>query len=311
LTKILTFSTAYRLSGNPKYAQHAIKEMHTAIAFPDWNPSHFLDVAEMGTALAIGYDWLFDILSFEDKKSIKTALVKNALEPGLSVHPDRFRNKINNWNFVCNGGLIITALAIADEEPIIADKIIRKALDSLPNALQNYAPDGAWFEGPSYWMYATSYLSMMLSSLKSALGTDYGLSGSSGLTNTGRFFMDMIGPSGNFFNFADGGIQPHGSAPALLWLSQLYEQPLLAWYNHQRLKSLFPIFKEAGLQKKQNLYSHRLFALEIIWFIPSYFPEGAVLPLDTFYRGLTDVAFSGVPGKKRPYGSALKRGRIL
>jgi hypothetical protein len=245
----------------------------------------------MSTALAIGYDWLFEILSPEDKKSIKTALVNYALEPGLSVHPDRFRNKINNWNFVCNGGLIITALAIADEEPIIADKIIRKALDSLPNALQNYAPDGAWFEGPSYWMYATSYLSMMLSSLKSALGTDYGLSGSSGLTNTGRFFMDMIGPSGNFFNFADGGIQPHGSAPALLWLSQLYEQPLLAWYNHQRLKSLFPIFKEAGLQKKQNLYSHRLFALEIIWFIPSYFPEGAVLPLDTFYRGLTDVAF--------------------
>ena len=31
--------------------------MLTAARFEDWNPSHFLDVAEMTFALAIGYDW--------------------------------------------------------------------------------------------------------------------------------------------------------------------------------------------------------------------------------------------------------------
>ena len=98
LTKVLTLSTAYRLSGDLKFAQRAVEEMHTAMEFPDWNPSHFLDVGEMSTALAIGYDWLFDVLSPEDKQSIKTALVNFALEPGLSVHPDRFRNKFNNWS---------------------------------------------------------------------------------------------------------------------------------------------------------------------------------------------------------------------
>ncbi len=291
LAKVLTLSTAYRLSGDLKFAQRAIEEMRTAVEFPDWNPSHFLDVGEMSVALAIGYDWLFDILSPEDKKRIKTALVKYALEPGLSVHPDRFRNKFNNWNFVCNGGLIITALAIGDEEPALAEKIIQKGFESLPNALQSYVPDGAWFEGPGYWVYGTSYLTMLLSSLMSALGNDYGISESSGLTNTGRFYMDAIGPSGNFFNFADGGVRPHGSAPALLWLAQLYRQPLLAWYNHKILNSYFHILKEPGLRKKIYFYHNPLFALEIIWFIPSYLPEKTVLPLDTFYRGLTDVAF--------------------
>jgi hypothetical protein len=291
LTKILTLSTAYRLSGDLKYAKRAIEEMHTAMEFPDWNPSHFLDVGEMSTALAIGYDWLFDILSPEDKKSIKTALVKYALEPGLSVHPDRFRNKYNNWNLVCNGGLIMTALAIGDEEPVLAEKIIRKGFNSLPNALQSYAPDGAWFEGPVYWVYGTSYLSMLLSSLKSALGDDYGISEYSGLANTGRFFMDTIGPSGDFFNFADGGIRPPDSAPPLLLLAQLYQQPLLAWYNHQILNSWLHILKEPGLRKNRYSYHRRLFALEIIWYIPSHFPEEADLPLDTFYRGLTDVSF--------------------
>jgi hypothetical protein len=114
--------------------------MHAAAGFPDWNPSHFLDVAEMGAALAIGYDWLFDILSQDEREIIKTAILKHALEPGLSVHPDRFRNKTNNWNLICNGGLVISALAIADEEPEIAERIIREAINSLPNALINYAP---------------------------------------------------------------------------------------------------------------------------------------------------------------------------
>ena len=291
LTKVLTLSTAYRLRGDLKYAQRAIKEMQSAVEFPDWNPSHFLDVGEMSTALAIGYDWLFEILSAEDKKSIKNALVRYALEPGLSVHPDRFRNKINNWNFVCNGGLIITALAIGDEEPILAEKIIRKAFDSLPKALQSYAPDGAWFEGPAYWEYGTSYLAMLSSSLLSALGNDYGMSEYPGLTNTGRFFMDTIGPSGNFFNFADSGIRPHVSVPALVWLAQRYQQPLLAWYNHQLLNSYYQNLKNPDFSKPRHADLNRIFALEIIWFIPGNFPEEDVLPLDTYYRGLTDVTF--------------------
>lgn len=291
LTKILTLGTAYRLSGDTSYSRRAIKEMHTAAGFPDWNPSHFLDVAEMGAALAIGYDWLFDILSSKDREIIKTAILKHALEPGLSVHPDRFRSKTNNWNLICNGGLVISALAIADEEPAIAERIIRKAVNSLPNALKNYAPDGAWFEGPAYWMSATNYLSMMLSSMWSALGTDYGLSKSSGLENTGRFFIDAIGPSGDFFNYADGGNYVNRTPPALLWLAQQYDKPILAWYNHQLVNSFLPIFKKTSLQERQNLYDHRLFALEVVWFISASSPNGNVLPLNTFYRGLTDVVF--------------------
>jgi hypothetical protein len=309
LTKILTLGTAYRLSGDTNYARRAIEEMHTAAGFPDWNPSHFLDVAEMGTALAIGYDWLFDILSPKDKEVIKTAILKHALEPGLSVHPDKFRSKTNNWNFICNGGLVISALAIADEEPEIAERIIREAINSLPNALENYAPDGAWFEGPAYWMSATNYLSMMLSSMWSALGTDYGLSKSSGLENTGRFFIDAIGPSGDFFNYADGGNHVNRTPPALLWLAQQYDKPILAWYNHQLVNSFLPIFKKPTVQERPNLYDHRLFALEVVWFISASSPIGDTLPLNTFYRGLTDVVFFRSSWEKDALWVGFKAGK--
>ena len=44
----------YRVHGGEAYARRAIDEMLAASAFPDWNPSHFLDVGEMTMALAIG-----------------------------------------------------------------------------------------------------------------------------------------------------------------------------------------------------------------------------------------------------------------
>ena len=57
-----TLALVYRLSGDRKYADRAWKELEAAAAFKDWNPKHFLDVAEMSHAFAIGYDWLYDVL---------------------------------------------------------------------------------------------------------------------------------------------------------------------------------------------------------------------------------------------------------
>jgi acetyl-CoA acetyltransferase len=57
--RVLYLSLAYRVTGDRSYAERAQEEMLAAAGFNDWNPSHFLDVAEMTAALAIGYDWLY------------------------------------------------------------------------------------------------------------------------------------------------------------------------------------------------------------------------------------------------------------
>ena len=51
------------MTSEKKYLNRAVKEMLAVSAFSDWNPSHFLDVAEMTMAVSIGYDWLYDGLS--------------------------------------------------------------------------------------------------------------------------------------------------------------------------------------------------------------------------------------------------------
>lgn len=242
LSRVYLLATMFRLTGERKYADRAIKEMLTAAAFPDWNPSHFLDTAEMTHALAIGYDWLFSAMTEQEKLAIRRAIVEKGLREGEKVYRKGtwWTKTPWNWNQVCNGGMTIGALAVADEEPQLADFIISNAVKSLPIAMANYAPDGAWAEGPGYWSYATHYTVYMLAALQSALGTDFGLSGQPGFDKAGDFRIHMIGPSGLAFNFADGSAQVGAAAP-MLWLATRFQKPLYAWHERTVIKGRTPL----------------------------------------------------------------------
>src|SRR6266851_4042147 len=76
----------YRISGETKYLERAVTELRAAAAFPDWNPSHFLDVAEMTHAFAIGYDWLFHDLSPEDRALFRKAITEKGLDEAIKIY---------------------------------------------------------------------------------------------------------------------------------------------------------------------------------------------------------------------------------
>ena len=59
LSRVLHLALAWRLTGTPAYLERARAELTAVAQFSDWNPSHFLDVAEMTTAVGFGYDWLY------------------------------------------------------------------------------------------------------------------------------------------------------------------------------------------------------------------------------------------------------------
>jgi len=139
LGKVLTLSMAYRLSRDKRFAARAAKEMLAAAAFKDWNPSHFLDVAEMTAALALGYDWLYEALSKEDRARIKKAIIDKGLKPGVTAYKKHwFPRRHNNWNQVCNGGLTLGALALADEEPKLAADILSLSLIHISEPTRPY-----------------------------------------------------------------------------------------------------------------------------------------------------------------------------
>jgi len=230
LDRVYLLALLYRLESRPEFLERALKELRAAALFPDWNPSHFLDVAEMTHAFAIGYDWLYPALSQADRDWIRGTLAVKGLDPAIAQYKGNasWVAANHNWNLVCNSGAGIGALAVAAEEPDRARTILRSALESLPRALVTYGTDGGWPEGPAYWNYATRYIVSFIASLESATGTDEGLASSRGFERTGRFRVYFIGPSNKTFNFGDAADDP-GTAPEMFWLARRFNQPVYAW----------------------------------------------------------------------------------
>ena len=227
LRRVFMLSYAYRTTGEQKYLARAEKELLAVAAFEDWNPTHFLDVAEMTMAVAIGYDWLFDKLSDATRARLREAILAKGINPSLDKNYNWFLSAEHNWNQVCNAGITFGALAIAEHEPAIAGQIVKRAVGSVPKAmLHSYKPDGAYPEGFSYWGYGTSFNVLLISALQKALGTDFGLSESDGFLKTGAFMQHLVGPTGMAHNWGDSGLK-EGLTPALFWFAQRTQNPSL------------------------------------------------------------------------------------
>ena len=205
----------YRLTGDPRYADRLWQELDTVTQFKDWNPSHFLDTAEMTFAVSIGYDWLHDRWTESQRQQLAGAIRRLGLEQALTIYRQQtgWSRATHNWNQVCNGGMAIGALAVADQKPALAREVVHAALTSLPRAMHEFGPDGGWGEGPGYWRYATEYNVYILAALETALGDDYGLSTISGFSQTGDFPFYFTGPTGETFNYADAHSGWRGAPP--------------------------------------------------------------------------------------------------
>lgn len=237
--RVYTLALAYRWTGDRKYAEKAKENILTVCAFPDWNPSHFLDVAEMVNAVGVGYDWLYDFLPDADRKLIRDGLIKHGLNEGIKCYDKGgwWVKSEFNWNQVCNGGLTVGALAIAETDPAYAERIVPEAVKSFPRALASYDPDGAWMEGPGYWSYASRYTAYGIDAMNTALGTNFGLTKREGLRNSGRFPIYCTGPTGLYLNFADSGSNAkRGPMPCMLWLADEYKDDFLSNMEHMILK---------------------------------------------------------------------------
>jgi len=223
--RVLLLALMYRLTGDQRYANRAWVELDQVTRFKDWNPSHFLDTAEMTFAVSIGYDWLFDVWDTSQRAQLRNAIIVLGLNEGHSIYRKNawWSRSIHNWNQVCNGGMAVGALAIADEQPQLAGEVLAAALRSVPLAMHEFRPDGGWGEGPGYWRYATEYNVYLLAALQTALDNEFGLADLPGFSVTGDFPIHFKGPTGLTFNYADAHDGWSGAAQ-LFWFASRFDQ---------------------------------------------------------------------------------------
>ena len=234
LRRVIHLGFAYQMTADLTYARRAEKEMLAAARFDNWNPSHFLDVAEMTAALGIGYDWLFETLSKDSRKIIKNAILEKGLKEGLKG--GWWVDTHNNWNQVCHAGLTIGALAIMKEEPQFTIKTIQNAVKNLPHAMAQYSPDGGYPEGPGYWGYGTYYNVLLIAALESALGSDLDLSKEKGFLEASDYYLHATGPTQLLFNYSDTSSLA-GFSPAMYWFAKKRKRPDLLWNEQIKFKA--------------------------------------------------------------------------
>lgn len=255
LDRVVTLGMLHRIEPDQTYLDRIWQDLEAAAGFDHWNPAHFLDVAEMGFAFALAYDWLYDEWSDEQRATLRDAMVRHAIKPALRAYDKNvwWTRTAINWNQVCNGGLICAALAVADHEPKLANQMLDRSINALPKSMKRYAPDGGYDEGPGYWAFGTVYNVFAIAALESALGKDFGLGDLPGFSATGNFPIHMTGPTGIVYNFGDGSEKTYTS-PAMFYLADRYEQPYytafaaertrvsafnLLWYDPSHLKHRF------------------------------------------------------------------------
>lgn len=256
--RIKAWGYAWRLTKDTKWVDRAWTELQVAAGNSStdvwnptavdsstsrnatWNPSHFLDTAELTAAFAIGYDWLYDGLNNTQRTAIMWSIISLGLNQGVQQYATSagwWKNTNGNWNCVCNSGLLLGALAIWDVDPTSAsNSIVSSAVPNMQqNCMQGAYPDGTWSETPNYWYFGSSAQARAYSSLKTATGSDQGLSSAN--TNwgqTGLFHM-YVGGNAGLFAYGDHGPNKFSATAngMFLWAKE-YKMPIYGLYQRDR-----------------------------------------------------------------------------
>ena len=234
LRRLFLLSYAARLTGDARYVRRAEEEMLAIAAFSDWNPSHFLDVAEMTMGMAIGYDWLYDRLPDSSRIAIRDAIITKGLEPSMDSKVNGWLRLSSNWNQVCNAGITFGAMAVYEHQPERSRTLVNRAIASVVLPMGDYAPDGAYPEGYGYWDYGTSFNVMLLGALEKMYGDDFGLSAHPGFLKTGGYMAHMAGPTGAGWNYADAG-DAGEFHPAMFYFAAKTRDAGLLWTERANL----------------------------------------------------------------------------
>lgn len=266
--RIKTWAYAYKMSNDTKWLDRTWTELQvaagndtthgnwnvqavdsTASRDDTWNPSHFLDLAEVTAAFAIAYDWLYDAWKPEQRSAIMWSIITLGLSHGVEAYANPvqvgwFLKTNGNWNCVCNSGLLLGSLAVATEDPTgTSSQLIPQIIQNMKdNCMQGAYSDGTWSETANYWYFGTGGQSRAMSALITATGNDQGLMASNaGFQKTGMFHMYVGGQAG-LFAYGDHGPNKFSTNAngMFLWGSQ-GQDPVYALYQRDRADAADPL----------------------------------------------------------------------
>lgn len=300
LYRVNVLGMVYRIDRDPAVLNRLNDEVLAVCRFSDWNPSHYLDVAEMAMAVALAVDWVGDDLPKATVTMAKNALIEKGIKPSYNSDGNTgWVTGTNNWNQVCHGGMIAASIAIAEQDPELAARTISRALDGMPHALAEYGPDGVYPEGSTYWGYGTSFSVLTSSLLETAFGTDFGIAAYPAFLESATFRKLSIAPTGWYYNFADCGDQRNENGDLTL-----------AWFANKTGNDAY-FEKERFLRSPEAMGELARYAGAGLVWLSQFEPQRSdELPLAWKGEGANPIVVFRDPARQYYFGGKGGRGTV-
>ncbi|CDM64324.1 DUF4962 domain-containing protein [Pyrinomonas methylaliphatogenes] len=199
---------AYRIEGDPRLLAAARKYMEAAVSYDVWGyyynkPNVDLAAGHLLYGLGWGYDLLYHDLTEKERARYRDKLIKQArlLFDYYKPKPGRTYSYSQNHVFIPIAGLAVAAYALYDEVED-APEWARLARAIYDRVLATYTPDGYYYEGFEYWVFATPWIIHYLDAHRHATGED--LYDQPGLRAMHKYVAHTMLPSGrDIFDFGD------------------------------------------------------------------------------------------------------------
>ncbi len=267
---IHALAVAYYITKDQKYLDNAYLRLKTVSEFDDWNPFHHLDTCEMMAAVAVGYDWLYNFFTPEQRAVIEEGMYKNGFyESYLGMLSDQslMRNAFsagNNHGNVDNGGLLMAVLAFMDAYPEEASWLGANTLRGAEIVMYKWAPEGSWYEGAGYWELTMQFTAKWLNTLDSVFVNGLGMGNLEGLDLAAMSEIQSQSPNG-VYNFADAMPQ-NVYVPEMFYLANKYDT-----------KGVY----QAVIDGKGDAWADAEdVALAMMWYHPEMITAGETMGLD-------------------------------
>ena len=238
---IADLAFAWTMTGDARLLESAQKQLLRLAMGSQWDsnediiyliPSHFL------TGLALGYDWLYPVLSPEERAGVAARLGKEAEALHESILTGRvwWRNQyFQNHSHSNHCGLALAAAALYGEDPRAVRwldtcrSFFKRVFEVLPS-------DGGSLEGYAYAGYGAEYILIYAMISRDLIAEDY--TGTPWMRNSVQYMLQGLVPARSEQEWA----MTFGDAPRRGWsstaqhlflLARLFRDPTAQWMARQ------------------------------------------------------------------------------
>ncbi|MCF8341262.1 MAG: Ig-like domain-containing protein [Chitinophagaceae bacterium] len=268
-TNMDALALQFRLTGNTSLIQQSFDSAMSLdmVVKVQKGPQHY---SRFLSYLGCVYDWLYDFLTPEQRIQL-LSVIKQGLNGYLK---DPSKTNFHNLNHCLHAGAMVAAIAIADEEPAMAKKVLELAINNIN--LTWYKPDGVTPEGPHYMNWSSLIMISGLASLETAFSKTFGLSDEPGLEGYGDFQMHISVPkkgigvkysdcytNGTYYNLGQ-----------FFWIANKFNRPDIAQFALEN--------EQYAASGEQPDYSGKVH--QLLWYNPEQFQPNTTIhqtiPLD-------------------------------